>query len=347
MRTSAPTPELHRAAMACLRDYVCVGPGEEVLITTDTAADRELIDAIVAASLTIGARASVLTIPQLPLQGLLADPFMPRAVAGATAGCDIWIDLTFPYIAGATVHADAMAQGGFRYLLCSDLDAQGFLRLFGGPHLTAVTEFGARLFDFFLARAGGEARITTPGGTDVRFTLAESHLPEPAHANRPGMFMLPGASTLTPELESVRGTIVLETLFHEYYTPLRDCVRLTVDGRIRDFDGGGVDAALLDKVLRRAGGGEDYGYIIHFAHGYHPTARMTGRCFVEDMRTIGSNAVGMGLPFWVPGGGENHPDAVMSSHSIWIDGEPVVSAGAFVGTPALAEMASSLQPYYR
>ena len=45
---------------------------------------------------------------------------------------------------------------------------------------------------------------------------------------------------------------------------------------------------------------------------------------------------------WVPGGGENHPDAVLSKQSIWLDGEPIVRDGRIVGPPRLAELAEKL-----
>ena len=101
----------------------------------------------------------------------------------------------------------------------------------------------------------------------------------------------------------------------------------------------------MDRALRRAGGGE-YGYVIHFTHGIHPAARLTGRSFIEDMRVTGNNAVGLGLPWWVPGGGENHPDAILSEQSIWIDGEKLVEDGAFVAPALLAKLGAELAPHY-
>jgi hypothetical protein len=95
--------------------------------------------------------------------------------------------------------------------------------------------------------------------------------------------------------------------------------------------------------MLRAGGGE-YGSIIHFSHGLHPAARMTGRCFIEDMRTIGSNAVGLGIPWWEPGGGENHPDTVLTEQSVWIEGEQIIRDGALVAPATLSERAAKLAP---
>ncbi|MEJ0071451.1 MAG: hypothetical protein WDO24_24950 [Pseudomonadota bacterium] len=116
---------------------------------------------------------------------------------------------------------------------------------------------------------------------------------------------------------------------------------LEVDGRIRAVSGGGAERATLERALRRAGGGE-YGYVIHFTHGLHPAARFTGDCFVEDMRVIGSDAVGLGLPWWQPGGGENHPDAVLSMQSLWLAGTQIVADGTIVAPRALAEQAGGL-----
>jgi len=83
--------------------------------------------------------------------------------------------------------------------------------------------------------------------------------------------------------------------------------------------------------------------VIHFTHGLHPAARFTGNCFVEDMRVVGSDAVGLGLPWWQPGGGENHPDAVLSMQSLWLAGSQVVADGAIVAPRRLAELAAALQ----
>ncbi|MBT3533979.1 MAG: hypothetical protein HN478_08870, partial [Rhodospirillaceae bacterium] len=118
------------------------------------------------------------------------------------------------------------------------------------------------------------------------------------------------------------------------------------DGKIQAIRGGGNERAVADRALRRAAGGE-YGYIIHFTHGIHPAARATGRSFIEEMRTMGNDAIGMGLPWWQPGGGENHPDAVLYMQTIELDGRRIVEDGAIVAPPDLAELATALTPIYR
>jgi hypothetical protein len=131
--------------------------------------------------------------------------------------------------------------------------------------------------------------------------------------------------------------------FHEHFARFSEPAVLSIDGRIREVAGGGGDRPVLERALRRAAGG-DYGRVIHFTHGIHPAARMTGESFIEDMRVAGNDAVGLGIPFWLPGGGENHPDAILSQQSVWIDGAPIVEDGAIVAPPPLAELAARLVP---
>ena len=60
----------------------------------------------------------------------------------------------------------------------------------------------------------------------------------------------------------------------------------------------------------------------------------------------GCDAVGLGLPQWAPGGGENHPDCVMTRQSLWIGDEQIVARGAFVAPAPLVEAAQALAPLY-
>ncbi len=339
-------PELARAADVLVRDYMAVRQNENVLITADTATDMFAVQAVLSCVETIGAKGAVVTIPQLPFQGTLADPYIPDTVSGAIMRCDVWIDLTFPYFAGATVHDEAINTGRVRYLLGGDMGSGGMARLFGKVDLDRNFEVQHR-FDVVISDAEGrECRVTNGHGTDVSFITAKSSYTKPRRANQPGMYVVPGACTIFPEKESVRGKIAVGSAFHEYYTSMPEPLILQIDGRIREMSGGGSERSVMDRALRRAGGGE-YGYVIHFTHGIHPSARQTGASFIEDMRVTGANAVGLGLPWWEPGGGENHPDAIVSMQSLWVDDEQIVKDGALVSPADLAELGDALQPLYQ
>jgi leucyl aminopeptidase (aminopeptidase T) len=283
--------------------------------------------------------------PPLPFQGGLANPYVPDPVTGAAQNCDAWIDLCMPYLAGAAVYDAAMKNGRTRYFLAADIGAAGIVRIFTQADLEQVFAV-SDLFNALLAEAAGKrCRFTTPLGTDVRFQLADPEGLAIERATKPGGYFVPGTVMVIPELESVKGTIVCDSTFHEYYTPLTEPYRFEVDGKIKSVSGGGTELKVIDRALKRAGNGE-YGHIVHFTCGYHPAARVTGKSFIEDQRAIGCNAVGFGLPQWVDGGGENHPDCVMQEQSFWIDDEQIIDAGVIVAPPDLAQAARDLRRVY-
>ena len=331
------------AAEVLVRDYMAVKAGETVVITADTAGDEAVWRAVLSAAQQADANAALVLMPQLPFQGPLADPYVTPSLVAAVLAADVWIDLTFPYLAGAEIHHKAMEGKRVRYLLGGDMTADGLVRLFGRLDLDRYYAVH-KAFDGLVNDAMGKTvRITNGGGTDVSFTLGKRAFEKPRRCDKPGSVVVPGACTMFPDIESVNGHIQVESVFHEYYTPLRSPMTLEVDGKIKALAGGGNERAVADRALRRAAGGE-YGYVVHFTHGIHPAARVTGRSFIEDMRTLGNNAIGMGLPWWEPGGGENHPDAILYLHTIDVDGKRVVEDGEIVGPPSLAKLAAKLNP---
>ncbi len=339
-------PDLARAALLLARDMMCIVPGEHVLVTADTETEARAVDAVVNAAHSLGARVASMTLaPPLPFQGGLANPYMPDPVVAAANHCDAWIDLCMPYIAGAAVYDEAMKNGRTRYFLAADIGAGGMIRIFGKADLNQVFAVSDRFNELLADAAGTRCRFTTPLGTDVRFTLAAPEGLEIKRATKPGGYFVPGTVMVIPELETVQGTVICESTFHEYYTTLEEPYRFEVDGTIQSVTGGGTELKAIDRSLKRAGNGS-YGNIVHFTCGYHPAARFTGTSFIEDQRVIGCNAVGLGLPQWVEGGGENHPDCVMREQSFWIGDQQIIDHGKIVATPELAEAADVLQPVY-
>jgi len=339
-------PELNRGANALVRDYMAVRPDESVLITADTASDMAAIAAVFNNVDAIGARPALMVIPQLPFQGALADPYVTRTLHAAAMNCDVWIDLTWPYFAGSSTHGEAMKQGKVRYLLGGDLGSGGIGRLYGMVDLDQYFSVLNEFDQVVGAAIGKTARVTNGLGSDVSFTLAKPGIVKPRHCDKPGMYVTPGGGSIYPEMESVRGVIVVNALFHEYYTVPDQPMTFRIDGKLRKIEASGADHTIMERALRRAGSG-DYGYVIHLTHGMHPCARFTGKSFIEDCRVMGNNAVGLGLPWWVPGGGENHPDAILSRQSLWVDGQQIAEDGVIVAPPSLAKMVDELRPVHR
>ncbi len=116
-------------------------------------------------------------------------------------------------------------------------------------------------------------------------------------ANGPGTLFVPGTAMIMSKEDSVKGVVKIDIVFHENYTPLEESISLTIEGTVQDVAGGVAEGIALERSLRRASG-EGPDYIIRFTCGIHPAVRYTGRCFLEDQRVLGYNAVGLGLPCW-------------------------------------------------
>lgn len=339
-------PDLARAALIFVRDMMCVIEGEHVLITADVNTDKRAIGAVQNSAYALGAKvATVMLAPALPFQGGLANKFIPDPVVAAAQNCDAWIDLCMPYIAGASVYDKAMKNGRTRYFLGADIGAEGIIRLFSQADLDKVFALSDLFNELLAAAAGQNCRFTTPLGTDVSFRLAHPEGLAIERATKPGGYFAPGTVMVIPELETVKGIVMCEATFHEYYTTLSEPYRFEVDGKIRSVTGGGTELKVIQRSLRRAGNGE-YGNIVHFTCGYHPAARFTGNSFIEDQRVIGCNAVGLGLPQWVEGGGENHPDCVMKEQSFWIGDRQIIDGGVIVAPDKLVKASQDLRPVY-
>ena len=331
-----------RAARALVCDQFCVRQGETVVVTADTATDRAAFEAILAAAAGAGAKTLLILGPQLPYQGKLADPYIPDALASAVASSDVWLDMTFPYMAGSSTHDQAMKAGRARYLLLGDVNVGALQRLYGTAELDVLFDVQTR-FDALIAQnQGAECRVTSASGTDISFRLGKPSGKKARHANTPGTSTVMGSCIFYPEPDSVRGVIALDAIFHEYYAVIDTPIRLNVEGEIREVEHARDHAAVTERSLRRAGNGR-YGRVIHLTCGFHPAARFTGQSFIEDIRSVGANAIGLGVPWWEPGGGENHPDGVVTQQSLWIAGEQIVKDGRIAGPAELLRAAGALE----
>lgn len=329
-----------------VRDFMCVTRGESVVITTDCAGDMLGVQAVFDAARVQGAKPTILLVPQMPYQGALADPFIPEPVAAAVKNCDVWIDMAFPYMAGSKAHAEAMKTERVRSLQLADLGAGGIERLYGHVDLDLLFELQQSL-DAVIGNATGKTcRVTNEKGTDVSFKIAKPATKKLRRTNVPGTYTPPGSAVIYPDKDTVKGTVVIDATFHEYHTLLKSPITLEIDGKIRNVSGGGTDRRVLERALKRAGGGE-YGSIIHFSHGFHPAARLAGRSFIEDIRVAGNSAIGFGIPWWEPGGGENHPDGVVTMQSLSIEGDEIIRDGAIVAPAIARQLEQELQANLR
>ena len=330
------SPRLLRAADHLVKESFAVRPGESVLITADPLTEHRLLDAVAGSVARAGARPLIALAPQLPYQGGLSDPYVADNLKAAMAASDVWFDFCFPYHAGSGAHSAAMAGDRCRYALISLSSADSFERLYGCVDFPAMVDFNMALAEFLGEAAGERVRFTCPRGTDVTLTLDKMKTARRRINDHPGIYTVPGAQGFYPVAGSVEGRIVIQALFDEYYRVLRDPITIHADGKIRTFDGGGAeDRTSFDRALRRAGGDGVYGGFVHFTFGFHPGAMPTRSQFIEDIRVPGTNAIGMGLPWWEPGGGENHPDGIVFDQSLWVGDQQLARDGVLVGPDRL------------
>lgn len=334
---------LLRAAENLVSRHFAVGNGESVLLTVDTATEPVLIQAVTDAVIKAGGKPLVAVAPQLPYQGGLSDPYVSDSLKAAVIACDVWFDFCFPYHAGSGAHAAAMEANRCRYALLALAEAESFERLYGCVDFPAMMDFNVALAEFFAEAAGQKARFTCPKGTDVTLTLDKMKVIRQRVCQNPGMHTVPGTQSFYPVMESVKGKIVIQALFDEYYRSLREPITIEVDGKIRNFTGGATeDRPSFGRALRRASGDGGLGFFVHFTLGFHPGTKLTQRQFIEDIRIPGSNAIGMGLPWWEPGGGENHPDGIVLDQSLWVGDIQLVRDGDFVGPGRLATLYAAM-----
>jgi len=339
-------PKLAHAADVLAGEMMCVKKGESVLITADTGSDMIAVQAVQDAAYRRGGKVATITLaPQVPFQGALADEYLPDHVKAAARECDVWIDLCMPYLAGSKTYDAAVNNNRTRYFLGADMGSEELVRMMGKAKLDDVFALGNAFAEIIAEGTGKECHITNAMGTDVTFELAETEGLALAKATKPGGYFVPGTVLLIPELKSVRGKVATDLVFHEYYTEMAEPIYFEIDGKVQDVIGGGPENKVMRRALARAGNG-DFGYVVHFSCGIHPAARYTGKCFVEDQRIMGYDAIGLGLPPWEPGGGENHPDCIISMQTITIDGKVIVKDGAIVSPRGLAKQANKLQPLY-
>ncbi|ARP95122.1 2,5-dihydroxypyridine 5,6-dioxygenase [Bordetella genomosp. 13] len=137
-------------------------------------------------------------------------------------------------------------------------------------------------------------RVTSPGGTDVRFALGEfPAISEYGYVDEPGRWdHWPSGFALTwPNEGSAEGTIVIDRgdilLPQKCY--VNEPIRLTVKGGYATGIEGGVDAELLSEYMASFDDPEGYA-ISHIGWGLQPRAHWSTLSLYDREATIGMDA---------------------------------------------------------
>lgn len=317
-------------ARKLVEEIMCVKPGENVVITVDTAGDEQVADLTARAAAAAGAVPTVVRYPTRLTSA--AEP--PAPVAGAVREADVWIE----YAVGYVMHSDAFRaaiENGARYTNLTAMDVRMLVDTVGRVDFAGVTRLGEALVR--LLAAADEVRITTPAGTDV--TGRNGGRPvnlRGVPATEPGQtVMLAGQISWNPLEHTQHGTLVFDGALWppDELGLLRSPVRCTVrEGRVTDISGD-ADAGVFRRWMDGHGDPNMY-RIAHWSLGFNPGVRApTGR-IVEDERVFGCVELGIGTKgAWI--GGEPwvaaaHTDGSMLGPSIYLDGEAIEEEGRYV-----------------
>jgi leucyl aminopeptidase (aminopeptidase T) len=315
--------ELARAAHKLVTDLRPVRPGQQVLITADTAADGRAVQAAAGAVYAVGGVPTVVRYTTRPEP--MQDP--PPPVARAVLGADIWIDFAVAYhLYSPTYHA-ALANGCI-YLCLTGMDVDMMVRTIGRVEHGPLAEMATRLYE--MSQAAARVRVTNPAGTDLVMDVDPAGDPfwEPPPAAGGYPQMLGGQSGFMIHRSSCQGVLVFDgTLWPPAELGiLATPVRLVIQGGYIQEITGGPEATLFSRWL--AGFQHPEAYLIdHVCYGFNPgVARPTGR-ILEDERIFGCLQFGIGAPEL---GSPAHTDGVTLDPSVWLDETQIEDAGRYV-----------------
>jgi len=336
--------ELASTAYKVVRDLCNLQPGEDLLITVDSAGPWRVAEETAKAGAALGAKVMVAWHSTPPGYGRAADPYLPDSLHAAIPKTDVWVEYNYQWLLYGKAWEEALADAKrVRYLFLGGLSVDQIIRTVGKVDLRLQKEFQDRLVE--MTAKATAMRITTPAGTDVTFENVPGRpVTNEGWATAVGPHFLLGQIAWAPLEESINGTIVFDGSFsgggEADLGVLKQPITFRMkDGRWHDISGG-AEAAFVRGWFERLGD-EAMHNVAHVCYGFNPGARLSGLC-TEDERVWGSTEWGFGYqgPFFNGNAGPaaTHVDAICLNSSVWLDGSHVIDEGKLV-EPRLAELA--------
>ncbi len=322
--------ELARAAHKLVTELRPIQPGQQVLITADSASDLRVVRATAQAVYAVGGEPAVVWYHTLdaPMQA------PPAPVAAAAAAAQVWIDYSVAYQLYSPAY-EAAVRNRCIYVCLTGMDVDMMVRTIGRPSYAPLSEMATRLYQ--LSQAARVVRVTSAAGTDLSMTVDPAGDPWWEHPPEEGSFsqMLGGQSGFNAYRERYEGTLVLDgTLWPPAELGLlQSPVRLVIEGGYVRRIEGGREAAILRRWLESFR--NPYAYLMdHVCYGFNPgVVRPSGR-ILEDERVFGCLQFGVGAPTY---GSPAHADGVLLNPSVWLDDVQIEAEGRYVH-PELVEL---------
>ncbi len=316
------TEHLQRAASVAVEQCLAVRPGETVLVVCDEPC-REVAHALWEASIRAGAEAQLLQM--LPREENGAEP--PSAVAAAMLHADVVLAPTSRSLTHTDARRNASAAGA-RVATLPGITPDVMARALMADH-EQMESLTARVAERL--RGKSHVRVTTPGGTDVAFSIEGREIHEDN-----GLVRKAGVVTNLPAGEA-------------YVAPLEG----TANGIVA-FDGSIADSGVLDEpiVVRINNGrathisGAPYAVelaaamdrvgsaarnVAELGIGTNPAARLGGN-ILEDEKILGTVHIAFGDNQSMGGKVSTpyHQDGILLKPTVYVDDEVVMRDGELV-----------------
>lgn len=127
-------------ARKLIEEVMLVKPGENVVLTGDTASDWRVVELVAQAAYAAGATPTIVRYETRPTSAM--EP--PAPVAGAVAAADVWIEFSLGYIMHSDAFRAAIANGA-RYTCLTDMDIPMLVDTVGRPDFAGVIRLGNAL----------------------------------------------------------------------------------------------------------------------------------------------------------------------------------------------------------
>jgi leucyl aminopeptidase (aminopeptidase T) len=321
--------ELAASARKLVENVMLTKPGENLVISADTACDMRVVQATAAAAHAAGA---VPTVVMYPLRKTaVMEP--PPPVAGAIRHADVWVEYAVAYILHTRAYKEALKNGA-RYICLTGMDAMMMVNTIGRIKYDKVLRLGRLLCE--IVQKANRVEIYSPAGTHlVAFNQGRRTRQSGKLADTKGEpIMLAGQISWCPVEETINGKLVFDGAL---WPPaelgkLHQPVELTVkDGTVTKVEGGS-QAKTFEQWLRAFNDPTMYS-IAHYSLGFNPGVTKPSGRIVEDERIFGCIEMGMGSQgaqimgkTW---SSASHTDGVVLNPTIVLDGVVMERDGVY------------------
>lgn len=313
-----------KTAKMIMNSVLNVKPEEKLLIITDTERPPSITKVLAVAAEISGAHTVIMTMPPTGMSGI--EP--PEMVAAAMSVADAIINQTSHSMTHTNAQRAAIAKGA---RVCNIRNVDEDMMIRGG--ITANYIEVKRISDMLveLINQGEWVHLTTPEGTDIRFSIKGRHSHSlSGFATNPGEFSgLPDGEAACAPLEGTAEGVIVNPYSIEDLDVVKDPLKIEVKGGLVTKVEGGREAQELLKILEKSG--ESGRNIAEFAIGSNPACRIIGKSR-EDKKKLGTAHIAIGDSKSLGGTVDcyMHMDIMFLEPTITIDGKLIVKDGKLI-----------------